>query len=394
MKKKRIIVLFVVAVITLGIYLSWRTYNKSLKEWHNLPKTPQTKEEVVKKELLEDYYPKAEKIVEEMTLNEKIGQLFLVRYNISEIEGYKDYYPGGYILFAKDFENHTKASIKEELEYVQSINKYPLLLGVDEEGGVVTRVSRFRAFRETFFYAPKYYYEQGGYELLEEIEKEKAELLKSIGLNWNLAPVADISINPADFIYDRSFGKDANETSEFIKKMVTYAKENKINATLKHFPGYGNNIDTHTGVAIDNRSYETFLEEDFKPFEAGIKAGVPSVLISHNVVTSIDPEYPSSLSNKVIKELRENLDFSGIIMTDDLAMDAVKSYVEGGHAATLAINAGNDMIITSDFITMYNEIYQAVEMEEIKEETINKAVIRILAWKYSSGLFENSDIIA
>ena len=346
------------------------------------------KEEVEETGIFKDYYKKARKVVSEMTIEEKVGQLFLVRYNVNDVEYLSNFYPGGYILFAKDFENHTKESITKEIKKDQSLNKYPLIIGVDEEGGFVTRVSRFTNFRSERFKSPRAYYEEGGYSLVEQTENEKAQLLLSLGINLNLAPVADISTNENDFINNRAFGRGADETSEFIKNMVTYANNNKINSCLKHFPGYGNNEDTHTGIAIDNRSYESFIENDFKPFKAGIDTNVPSILVSHNVVNSIDSEYPASLSNKVISELRNTLDFTGIIMTDDLAMDAVKSYVENGHAATLAINAGNDMIITSDFMTMKNEILQSVENKEIKEETIDEAVTRIIAWKYYSGLFK------
>ena len=346
------------------------------------------KEEVEETGIFKDYYKKARKVVSEMTIEEKVGQLFLVRYNVNDVEYLSNYYPGGYILFAKDFENHTKESITKEIKKDQSLNKYPLIIGVDEEGGFVTRVSRFTNFRSERFKSPRTYYEEGGYSLVEQTENEKAQLLLSLGINLNLAPVADISTNENDFINNRTFGRGADETSEYIKNMVTYANNNKINSCLKHFPGYGNNEDTHTGIAIDNRSYESFIENDFKPFKAGIEADVPSILVSHNVVNSIDPEYPASLSNKVISELRNTLDFTGIIMTDDLAMDAVKSYVENGHAATLAINAGNDMIITSDFMTMKNEVLQSVDNKEIKEETIDEAETRIIAWKYYSGLFK------
>ena len=106
----------------------------------------------------------------------------------------------------------------------------------------------------------------------------------------------------------------------------------------------------------------------------------------HNVVKEIDESLPGSLSSKMISELRTKLNFTGIIMTDDLAMDAVKEYVEDNKAATLAIQAGNDMIITSDFIPMYKEIIASVNEETISEEQINKAALRIIAWKYYSGI--------
>lgn len=393
-KKKIIIILLLLIILCgIGIYFFLKEYQvelyKDTSQLNEQTKIKNLKKEKneIEKSIFKKYYNEALNIVNSMSRKEKVGQLFLVRYNKNDIENLKNYYPGGYILFAKDFENHTKESIKEELQYDQKVNKYPLILGVDEEGGTVTRVSRFKAFRTERFKSPKDYYEEGGIELLEQTENEKASLLKKLGIILNLAPVADVSINSNDFIYKRTFGYDSIKTSELIKKMVEFANNNKINSCLKHFPGYGNNIDTHTGIAIDNRSYEDFINNDFLPFKAGIEASVPSILISHNIITCLDEKYPASLSNNVIKELRKTLNFTGIIMTDDLAMDAVKSYVEDGHAATLAINAGNDMIITSDFLTMYNEVLASIENGEIKEETINQAVLRIIAWKYYSNLF-------
>lgn len=382
--KKIIISLIIICMLSCGC-------SKSLSEIEKQPKEKNIDNLIADKDIEEsifkDYYEESRKVVTKMTIEEKVGQLFLVRYNQADVEYLTNYYPGGYILFAKDFENHTKDSIKKELDNNQKINKYPLILGVDEEGGFVTRVSRFSSFRNEKFYAPKYYYAKGGYELLEQIENEKNQLLKSLGLNLNLAPVADISYNENDFIYSRAFGKPAAETAEFIKNMVTYANNNEINSCLKHFPGYGNNEDTHTGIAIDNRSYENFLTNDFLPFKAGIDENVPSILVSHNIINSIDSAYPASLSEKVIKELRNTLNFTGIVMTDDLDMSAVKQYVTNNEAATLAINAGNDMIITSDFIAMYNEVLESVKNGKIKEDTINKAVLRIISWKKYSKLF-------
>ena len=382
--KKIIISLIIICILSCGC-------SKSLSEIEKKPKEKNIDNLIADKDIEEsifkDYYEEARKVVTKMTIEEKVGQLFLVRYNQADVEYLTNYYPGGYILFAKDFENHTKDSIKKELDNNQKINKYPLILGVDEEGGFVTRVSRFYSFRNEKFYAPKYYYAKGGYELLEQIENEKNQLLKSLGLNLNLAPVADISYNENDFIYSRAFGQPAAETAEFIKNMVTYANNNEINSCLKHFPGYGNNEDTHTGIAIDNRSYENFLTNDFIPFKAGIDANVPSILVSHNIINSIDSAYPASLSEKVIKELRNTLNFTGIVMTDDLAMSAVKQYVTNNEAATLAINAGNDMIITSDFVEMYNEVLESVKNGKIKKDTINKAVLRIISWKKYSNLF-------
>ncbi len=346
----------------------------------------------VKDSIFKKYYNKARSLVSKMTIEEKIGQLFLVRYNKDDVEHLSNFYPGGYILFAKDFQNNTKESMLEEINNDQKLNKYPLILGVDEEGGYVTRVSRFSAYRTQKFLSPREYYLNGGYPLLEKTENEKANLLKSLGINLNLAPVADVSTNSNDFIYSRSFGEDSIKTSEFVANMVRYANNNKINSCLKHFPGYGNNVDTHNGIAIDNRSYEDIANNDYKPFIAGIKENVPCILVSHNIVKSIDEVYPASLSKNVHDELRKKLNFTGIIMTDDLAMDAVKEYVDGGTSVTLAINSGNDMIITSDFVTMKNEALTSFHDGKIKEATINEAATRVIAWKYYSGLFNNGEV--
>ena len=383
--KKSAIFFFLFLILIGGGVMFYFNKDLLLKENIVLKKEIKPVKEDISYGVFHDTYQEAKNKVSEMSLEEKIGQLFLVRYSRYSVDENNSYYPGGYILFARDFQGHSKESMKNEIEYVQGMSKYPLIIGVDEEGGTVTRVSQY--FRYDSFESPRYYYDQGGYELLEERENEKAELLKSLGINLNLAPVADLPTSEWDFIYRRSFGTDVDATSEYIHNMVTYAKNNQINSCLKHFPGYGNNVDTHTGVAVDERSYQNFLDRDYKPFRSGIDAGVPCVLVSHNIVTSIDSSSPSSLSEKVIRELRDRLDFSGIVITDDLAMDAVSSYVSDGNAATMAVNAGNDMIITSDFISMYYEVLNSVQNGVIKEERVNDAATKVLALKYYSGLF-------
>ena len=395
MAKKRIkilpiLLLFtIIIVIVIGLF-----YNKDIfikKENNNKEQKAislKLEDTDIKKSIFKKEYKKAIEIVSNMTLKEKVGQLFLVRYNKNDVEYLSNFYPGGYILFAKDFDKDNKQEMIEELKKDQSLNKYGLVLGVDEEGGYVTRISRYEIYRKERFKSPRSYYEEGGYPLLEQTEEEKMKLLKELGINLNLAPVADISTDENDFIYNRAFGKGKEETSEFISRMVNIANKNGMSSCLKHFPGYGNNKDTHTGSAIDERSYESFLENDFLPFKKGIEEKVPFILVSHNIVKSIDEVYPASLSSKVINELRNTLKFSGIITTDDLEMDAVKQYVEEKKAATLAINSGVDMVMTSDFLPMYNEILNAVENNIVKEETINKATLRVIAWKLQNGIIK------
>lgn len=377
--KKILIVIISVLVVGVVVFIG---KDELFKKEVNKKSDDYKKETVVSNDLFGKYYDEANKKMKNMSLEEKVGQLFLVRYDGNLASNWiKKYYPGGYIMFAKDFNNQSKESIKKEIDDLQSISKVPLVIAVDEEGGYVTRVSRYPSFRESKFLAPRSYYESGGEKLLEQTEKEKAKLLLSIGVNLNLAPVADVSIDSNDFINIRTFNRNAKETAVLIGKMVNYANEEGISSSLKHFPGYGNNVDTHTGIAIDERSYENFVENDYLPFEEGIKNKVPTVLVSHNIVKCMDSEYPATLSKKVISELREKLNFTGVVITDDLSMSAVNSYVENGSAAVLAVNAGEDLIITSDFVKMYNSVYEAVKNKEIDMETIDKAVRRNIAWK-------------
>ena len=378
MKKVLIVVLGVMVVGLLGFIFTnnGKVDNKSNKDI-------KVNKNINGNELFSKEYESAQVKLDNMSLEEKVGQLFLVRYDKNmALSWINDYYAGGYILFAKDFDNHTKESIKEELSSLNKNSKIPLVFAVDEEGGYVTRVSRYKAFRDEKFPSPRDVYDSLGEEGLESIEKEKGELLLSLGINLNLAPVADVSVDSNDFINIRTFNRDAKETANLIGLMVDYANEVGISSSLKHFPGYGNNVDTHTGVAIDERSYDNFLNNDYLPFEEGIKRKVPSILVSHNIIKCIDSEYPATLSKMIVTgELRNKLNFSGIIITDDLSMGAVSSYVDDNSAAILAINAGNDLIITSDFVNMYNSVITAVKSGKIKMETIDTAVRRILAWK-------------
>lgn len=329
----------------------------------------------------------AHNLLADMTLEEKVGQLFFVRCRketaVSDITAY---HPGGYILFSDDFENRTEESIRQAIQDYQSTSGLPMLIGVDEEGGTVNRISKYSAFRSSPFESPQTLFREGGLKRITEDTIEKAKLLKHLGINVNLAPVSDVSTDPDDFIYPRAFGQDAQATSEYVKTVIEAMNSEGIGATLKHFPGYGNNVDTHTGIAIDNRTFEIFTTQDFLPFKAGIKAGAGSILVSHNIVVSMDKDFPASLSKKVHRILREDLDFEGVIMTDDLSMDAITEYTDNQEAAVLAINAGNDMVIASDFDVQIPAVIDAVKAHVIPEERINEAVLRVLIWKLSLGL--------
>ena len=393
MKKKTIITILILILSIAGIIVGATIGRpKKVEQQPNQEQNvnePKEENPEVNNELFGKYYNKAEEIMANMTLEEKVGQMFLVRYpRTSPISEIKTESPGGYILFGVDFDNKTKESIRTELENNQANSKIKMFFAVDEEGGLVNRVSSHSAFRSSKFESPQSLLKRGGLQAIVNDSYEKSDLLKSIGLNMNLAPVADVSTSSSDFIYSRTLGKSANETANYISEVVKAMNEKNMISSLKHFPGYGNNVDTHTGISIDNRSYENFEANDFLPFKSGIENNAPTILVSHNIVKCMDSELPASLSPNVHNILREELGFSGLIITDDLAMDAVKSYANNGEAAVKAVQSGNDIIITSDFKNQKQQVLNAINRGEISEETINTVVRRILACKLAYGIIK------
>ncbi|MBQ8851033.1 MAG: beta-hexosaminidase [Oscillibacter sp.] len=324
-------------------------------------------------------------LLDAMTVEEKVGQLFFVRCPAENAaEDVAAYHLGGYILFGRDTKDKTAAGLIEDIASYQAAADIPLLIGVDEEGGTVVRVSSNPHLRSAKFQSPQ----KVGLDNAASDTAEKDRLLAALGFNVNLAPVADLSTDPNDFIYARSFGQDAEQTSRYVAAVVEQMRDDGMGSVLKHFPGYGNNVDTHTGIALDTRPLEQFMAEDFLPFEAGLTAGgeTTAVLVSHNIVESMDPQLPASLSPAVHEILRDELGFEGVIMTDDLAMEAVSAYAGDGSAAVMAIEAGNDLIITTDHRTQIPKVMEAVESGALELETIESACRNVLEWKQALGL--------
>lgn len=330
---------------------------------------------------------KAQEILNTMTLEEKVGQMLIARCpEINGAQKVEEYNLGGYILFGRDFSRKTRDAVIQNIQSYQSAAKIPMFIGVDEEGGTVNRVSTNPNLRAVPFWSPQDLYAEGGFDLIQSDTQEKCELLHSLGINLNFAPVCDVSQNPKDFIYERSFGQDAEQTAAYVHLVVQTMSQEGMGSVLKHFPGYGNNVDTHTGTAYDNRSYETFLNSDFLPFQAGIDSGANIVLVSHNVVSCMDGQTPASLSPQVHKILREELGFTGVIITDDLAMDGVRDFTGGTEIAVQAVKAGNDLLCCTDFEVQIPAVLEAVKQGEITEERIDESVLRILELKISLGI--------
>lgn len=328
----------------------------------------------------------ANKKLQEMTLEEKIGQILLVKYpddtNIKQI--INDYKIGGFIFFEKDFKDKTTEEVQNMMNSLQKMSKIPLLTAVDEEGGDVIRISSNKKLIETEFLSPRQLYLQGGFDLIREDTKRKSAFLEKLGINVNLAPSVDVSTNSTDYIYNRTLGENASLTSTYAKTVIEASKtNNSVSYVLKHFPGYSNNEDSHKGKVVDTRTLDEIRENDLPPFEAGIKSNAEAILVNHNIVQSLDQNNPASLSANVHNFLVADLAFTGITMTDDLSMNAVSS-IE--NVAVKALLAGNDIIIITDYEQNFNDIKKAVDDGIISEKLINEIAHKIISWKYYKGL--------
>lgn len=328
-------------------------------------------------------------MLDRMTLEDRVGQLFLARCSsTTALQDIQDYHLGGFVLFGEDFENQSSEGMRALLSSYQQAAQIPLLLAVDEEGGTVNRISRYPAFRSSPFPSSRNAYSQGGMEYALSIEEEKCQLLASLGLNVNLGPVCDLSDDPSAFIFDRSLGRSAEETGEFVARAVSIKSSYRIGSALKHFPGYGNNSDTHTGIAVDERSMEDFTSQDLVPFAAGIQAGAGCILVSHTIVNALDPENPASLSPAVYRYLRQDMGFDGVLLTDDLVMQAITDQYGTGEAAVLAVLAGSDLLCSTEYQIQYQAVLDAVIDGRIDIDTLNSAVRHVLQWKIDLGLIE------
>ena len=244
----------------------------------------------------------------------------------------------------------------------------------------------FCIFRSRKFNSPRNLYQSGGLDNILMEEAEKCALLTSLGINVNLGPVCDIATDPNAFMYPRSLGENKDITSRYTEAVVSLMGDYDLGSCLKHFPGYGNNPDTHTGIAVDSRSLEELEGKDLLPFAAGIEAGCGAILVSHTIVEALDENLPASLSPAVHQYLRNTMGFSGVILTDDLVMQAITDTYGAGEAAVLAVLAGNDLLCSTEYMVQYESVLAAVLSGRIDIDTLNNAVRNVLEWKTELGL--------
>ena len=339
---------------------------------------------------------KAEQLLSEMTLREKIYQMFVVF--PSAITDTADQttageatrlaletYPVGGFIYDKN-NLVRQEQIRTMLTNTQSYSKIPLILTCDEEGGRVNRL--MGTIGTTWVGAMLKYQNQGASKATENAQTIGEDLL-SCGFNMNLAPVADVWSNPANTVIgDRAYSNDFQQAAELVAAAVEGFHNGGTACTLKHFPGHGDtSTDSHYGAVYVNKTLETIRQEELLPFQAGIAAGADAVMMGHLIVQDVDDE-PALFSYKLVTELlREELDFDGVVMTDSLQMQAMTDYYDSGEIAVKAVKAGVDVLLCPyDLERAADALLQAVEQSEITEQRLDESVLRILTLKETRGI--------
>ncbi|PYD02163.1 glycoside hydrolase family 3 protein [Microbacterium esteraromaticum] len=366
------------------------------------------------KERLAERY--VDRTLESMTLEEKIGQLFILfaygpaadtadprntkMYGeASAAEIVDEYEPGGFILFSArdnvtDPEQVAALSNGLQAAAADAGAGIPMLISTDQEQGLVTRIGS----PATLFPGNM---ALGAGRSAKDTRRAAAitgQELLAMGIHQNNAPDADVNVNPDNPVIGvRSFSSDPDLVSQLTAAAVRgYQDDAGIVATAKHFPGHGDTAtDSHTGLPVITHTLEEWQRIDAPPFEAAIAAGVDSIMTAHIVVPSLDDSGdPATLSKKIVTgQLREALGFEGVIVTDGLEMAAVRQKYGDGEVAVRAIEAGVDqLLLPADPPAAYAALEQALDSGRLTEERIDESVARILKMKYDQGVIKRPTV--
>lgn len=342
-----------------------------------------------------------EALLSQVTLHEKVCQLFFVQpEQFSRLDrvnapsaalrrAFSRFPLGGVALFESNIRKSTLSSLTASLrEYARNSRGIAPFLGVDEEGGGVSRLANKLKLKEKQP-AAGIIGQSGDPRQAYRAALTIGAYLKQYGFQVDFAPVADVrtDVKRAE-IGIRSFGGDPSAVASMTAAFVQGLTEQGILPVLKHFPGHGAvSGNTHKGLGLSGRTAEEWRQADFVPFQAGLKAGARMVMLSHQSAPAVDPEHPASLSPIVAGLLRQELGFQGVILTDALRMDAIRDLYGSGEACVLAIEAGADMLLLPyNFTNGYNGVMDALRSGRLTESRIDESVRRILTLKLDAGL--------
>ncbi len=353
---------------------------------------PPVEEEVSEEE------QKAAAYLAAMTQEEKLWQLFLVspesltgvglatRAGETTKEALQEKPVGGLCYFAANLEDRDQ--VLEMLGNTKSYAKTPLFLGLDEEGGPVSRAGSNEALGVTKFEAAAEYGTRADMAEVYQVGEIMAKELTALGFNLNFAPVADVLVEAENTeIGSRAYSSDPSVASAMVAAMVQGLEQNGMVSCLKHFPGHGSTLtNSHEGTAVSTRTVEEMRQVEWEPFRSGIEKGAGFVMLSHLTNENLSPK-PASLSGEVVTLLREELGFEGVIITDSLQMGAITERYGSGEAVVQALEAGVDMILLpADLQAAYDGVLQALTDGRLTWEAVDQHVLRILTVKYRMGI--------
>lgn len=350
----------------------------------------------------ESYLEKrTDKIISNMSLEQKIGQMMV--YGFKGTKASEDalrlidkYNVGGLVVFTHNIEDQSQlSSMTRQLQnYSVAKNKVPVFIAIDQEGGKVMRIKNFG----TTLPGNMNIGATRSSELSFLAGKLTAVDLEMLGINVNFAPVIDVNTSKYNEVIGvRSFGSDPDMVAKLGSSYIRGIQSRRVSATAKHFPGHGDTSgDSHFEMPSLNKSYDQILATDLKPFRSAIRSGVDSIMTAHISVPSLDPSgTPATLSKKIINGLlREQMKYQGLVVTDDMEMQAITK--DGGisKAAINAVLAGCDIITVVWTDRAKDEAYisllKAVKSGLISEERIDQSVKRIIKTKLKRGLFEET----
>ena len=375
--------------------------SQDTKQEQDVKQVAEKEQQIAEQELA----AKVDAMVHNMTLREKVGQLFIVRpdaldmaqnqkqvisanrygtttLTYSMMETLKKYPVGGIVMFRKNITSPEQLTSFNKA--LQNASEIPLFISVDEEGGKVSRLANHSAFDVARYKSAATIGSNGDSQEAFEMGQTIGTYLREYNFNLDFAPVADVHTNPNNpVIGTRSFSSDANTVTQMAGAMADGLRREGILPVFKHFPGHGDTAeDSHKGLATIHKTKEELEACEWLPFKAATDEDC--IMMGHIVVPSITGDkIPASLSYDIVTGiLRDEMDFQGLIITDSFEMKAIINTYTPGEAAVAAIQAGNDIILSPNGLQeAFEAVVTAVEDGTITEERIDESVKRILRFK-------------
>ena len=369
--KKLLILLVVLLAAGGGACLIWRPWEQKGVQYREETSEPSATDKIQEK-------------LDKMTLDEKVSQMIIPQapqaiLPKATIEKLQTAPYGGYILMGDNYQTLLKT--REFVEELQSLAKTPLIITTDEEGGSVQRLQSVTDRQATDIPFMYQIGQTGDVSKAQTTGRVLAEELRTVGVNVDLAPDADVYSNPSNTVIgQRSFSSDPEIVAEMALALAAGLEENGIMAVFKHFPGHGNTtIDSHSALPIIEATREELEASDFIPFRNAISNNAKIIMTGHIALPNITGDNtPASLSQKLTTDLlRNELGFNGLIMTDGLNMGALTSNYEPAEIYQMAVEAGADLLL----LPTDPELAVQTIKEKISESRINESVYRILSFK-------------